>query len=163
MNHATPAALVLLAAGIALAGCGSRSPAAGSPATTASASPTATAAMPTEAQLKSALLTAAEIGAPFKAEAPAGTSADSGKASGCEPLASQINDTSTAPGTISATAGFSAGDTGPFVMQALTSEPASTFEHSLKEATDALASCRHPTFTVYTLAAGKATRTLSSS
>ena len=144
MNRVKPV-FVLLTIGIAVAGCGPAAHVAESPATTATASPspTPTVTVPTESQLKSGLLTAAEIGAPYKAETASGTS--NARIGGCEALANLMNDTSTNPGEVTATADFTAGESGPFVTQALTAEPVSSFERSLKTVTDALASCAHLT------------------
>lgn len=145
MNRAVPV-FVMFAAGIALAGCGSTPPVAESTATTtvASSTPTPTVTVPTEAQLKSALLTEAEIGAPFKADTPAETPSDSGATTGCESLAGTVNGTSATPGEASATADFTTSEfPSASVSQTLVAEPEASFERSLKENTDALASCKH--------------------
>jgi hypothetical protein len=150
MNSARWVGVVLLVAGIALAGCGSTSHGTGSPATTAAASPTETAAasptetvaVPTRAQLKAGLLTAAEIGAPYTVQAP--TQGDSGRTSGCKGVANLENEST--PGEVTVSRDFSAGETGPFVSQMLAAEPISSFERSLKANIDALASCQHLSF-----------------
>lgn len=58
-------------------------------------------------------------------------------------MTSDLNDTSTNPGEVGASAQFDAGSTGPFVQQTLVAEPASTFDASLKKAKDEIATCRN--------------------
>lgn len=146
MNRVKPA-FVLIAAAITLAGCdGSPSRVHEAP-TAASPTAAATVPVPTETQLKSGLLTEAEIGAPFKADTPADTPTESGRASGCEELANSMNDTSTTPGQVTVSADFTTGDEFPVTIftQALSAEPEASFERSLKETTDAIASCKQLT------------------
>lgn len=140
MNRATPVYL-LVAAGIALTGCGSPAPVAGSPTTTAPASPSPSPAVPTEAQLKAGLLTESEIGAPFTAETPSAETTTSSM-QGCDGLANLDSDTSHTPGRVSATAEFSAGDDA-FVEQQLVAGPLPSFEHAVRSAKESLPSCTH--------------------
>jgi hypothetical protein len=62
-------------------------------------------------------------------------------------LANDINQTSPLPGQVSASADFTAGESGPFISQQLLAEPVSSFEASLKKSKDNLASCKNLTIT----------------
>lgn len=138
---------------IALAGCGS--PAhdadpAPTPATQSPAAPAPAPALPTASELRAGLVTAAELGPPYKAESPADESAGAGAtAGGCKELASLLNSPSAGPDAheASASANFSGGPIGPLVTHALASEPEAALDRSYKLAAEALASCTHLTFT----------------
>lgn len=134
-NVWVPAVGMLLALATGLAACGGGS--AGTAAKSTEPSKPVS-SVPTESQLKSALLTADELGAPWQAYTSSGGGA--GSASGCEPLASELNSTSTNPGEVSVNAEFAAGSLA-FVEQKLVAEPASTFDASLKKAKDAIGTC----------------------
>jgi hypothetical protein len=101
--------------------------------------------VPTEAQLKSALLTVADLGSPYTADTSSDNSTE--KAGGCEGLANDLNNTSSTPGEVEASASFTAGTTGPFVEQDLWAAPLSSFEPVITKISKDLASCKQLTFT----------------
>jgi len=145
------ALVALLTAGllVGLAGCGSAGPSAGastpssnpaSAATSNASSPTPT--LPTSAQLKAALLTAAELGPGFAASTSSSSSTQTGGTtiSGCPALAALINGSPSA-GQTSQEAEFTADDTGPYVGESLMTEPAAALDTDYAKTKAALTSC----------------------
>lgn len=141
------AATLSLAVTLTGAGCGSQpqsTPTAGS--TAKSAHNTSPAAgnspadkpLPSTDTLKTALLTSKDLGGGFTSSTSDTTDSDS-TVTGCGPLAKLMN----APGDSSdqAAAAFTAGETGPFVGEAIAAEPSNTFDKDYSELVGAVKSC----------------------
>lgn len=95
---------------------------------------------PTDAQLKAALLTAADIGPPYTAQPP--SSNDNSTVSGCAGLSKDFNSQSPTPGETNEEADFQAGNTGPFLLEVLTTEPEPQFDKDYNQAVNDLKACR---------------------
>ena len=137
MTYARLVALVLLAGGTALVGCSSASHGGGSP--------TPTPTVPAKAQLKSGLLTAADLGNPFSAENPGQTPTTGTKTSGasnCRALLAATEGTASSP-KVEVSADFST-DQFPseIVSQSLLADSAASVDRGLTEIKDAFTSCR---------------------
>ena len=138
------AALLTVALLVGLVGCGGASPSAGAPSPSHPASvatsnaPSPTPTLPTSAQLKAALLTAADLGPSFASSTSTDTSGTT--VSGCPALATLLNG-STSAGQTSQEADYSAGDTGPFVGESLMTEPAAALDADYAQTKAALTSC----------------------
>jgi hypothetical protein len=106
-----------------------------------SSSPSPAAALPSLATLRSALLTAAELGPNFTAAPDDGSSG--GAASGCKPLADLLNEP---PGSANHVSGnYQGGAEGPFVGLELTAGTTSVLQSAYDSAKAAFDSCGHIT------------------
>ncbi|MFI1091797.1 hypothetical protein [Streptomyces sp. NPDC020917] len=109
-------------------------------------SPSAT-AVPSAAALKSALLTAHDLGL---GTTMSPTSIGGASIKGCEPLAGTLNATmaaSSRPGQQAASSGFSGGGTGPFVAEGLTTKAPDLMATDYARTRAALSACRTLTLT----------------
>jgi len=109
--------------------------------------PAATPGVPSAAALKSALLTADDIGLSSSVNP---SSLGGGSISGCEPLAGTLNASMAAaskPGQQAASSGMAGGGTGPFVAEALTTKAPSQLAADYARTRAALSTCRSLTLT----------------
>jgi len=119
--------------------------------TAASTTTTTTVTLPTAAELQAALLSQSDLGAPYSAQQSSGAS-ESGSsdqsASGCPGLSRELNSgSSSRTGLVSDAADFTAGQTGPFVIEQLLTGPPAQFASDYNQSVSDLKSCRNLTLT----------------
>ena len=119
--------------------------------TAASTTTTTTVTLPTAAELQAALLSQSDLGAPYSAQQSSGAS-ESGSSdqsvSGCPGLSRELNSgSSSQTGLVSDAADFTAGQTGPFVIEQLLTGPPAQFASDYNQSVSDLKSCRNLTLT----------------
>jgi hypothetical protein len=106
--------------------------------------PAPSATLPNSAQLKSALLNAADLGPGFTASTDT-SSSDNSTVTGCSTVGSKLNAPS-ASHQVQQTAHFTAGGLGPFVGESLTTEDQAALAEDYARDRAAFAACRSLTF-----------------